>query len=91
MYEIRPSNRFKRDLRLAKKRGYEIRLIEEVIETLALGKTLDERYKDHELSGNYKGLRECHITPDWLLIYEIENNELILYLARTGTRSDLFR
>ncbi|HIU56772.1 MAG TPA: type II toxin-antitoxin system YafQ family toxin [Candidatus Ornithomonoglobus merdipullorum] len=90
MYEIKPSNRFKRDLRLAKKRGYDLRLIEAVIEDLALGKILDEKYRDHVLSGNYQGLRECHITPDWLLIYKIEDNELILYLSRTGTHSDLF-
>lgn len=90
MYEIKPSNRFKRDLRLAKKRGYDLRLIEAVIEDLALGKILDEKYRDHLLSGNYQGLRECHITPDWLLIYKIEDNELILYLSRTGTHSDLF-
>ena len=90
MYEIKPSNRFKRDLRLAKKRGYDLRLIEAVIEDLALGKILDEKYRDHVLSSNYQGLRECHITPDWLLIYKIEDNELILYLSRTGTHSDLF-
>ena len=89
MYEIKPSNRRKRDLRLAKKRGYDLRLIEAVIEDLALGKILDEKYRDHVLSGNYQGLRECHITPDWLLIYKIEDNELILYLSRTGTHSDL--
>ena len=90
MYEIKPSNRFKRDLRVAKTRGYDLRLIEAVIEDLAVGKILDEKYRDHVLSGNYQGLRECHITPDWLLIYKIEDNELILYLSRTGTHSDLF-
>ena len=90
MYEIKPSNRFKRDLRLAKKRAYDLRPIEAVTEDLPLAKILDEKYRDHVLSGNYQGLRECHITPDWLLIYKIEDNELILYLSRTGTHSDLF-
>ncbi len=61
-----------------------------MVNTLASGEPLSEKHKDHSLSGNYTGCRECHITPDWLLIYEIEDNELILYLTRTGTHSDLF-
>ena len=74
----------------AKKRGYDLSLLDDVVDTLAKGLPLDQKYKDHNLIGNYKGCRECHITPDWLLIYEIDNNELILYLTRTGTHSDLF-
>ncbi len=89
-YEIIPTNKFKKDLKTAIKRGYNLSLIEVVIDLLAQGKTLPEKYKDHNLAGNYKGCRECHITPDWLLIYEIDNNQLFLYLTRTGTHSDLF-
>ena len=90
MYRIAASTRFKRDLRIALKRGYNIALLEVVVTTLAAGDTLDERYLDHPLRGDYQGCRECHITPDWLLVYEIENDELILHLTRTGTHSDLF-
>ncbi len=89
-YGIVPTSMFKKDLKLAKKRGYDLSLLDKVIDTLAKGQPLDEKYRDHNLVGNYKGCRECHITPDWLLIYEILENELILYLTRTGTHSDLF-
>ena len=89
-YRIVQSGRFKRDLKLARKRGYDLSLLGFVVDTIASGKDLPERYKDHGLSGNYAGCRECHITPDWLLIYEIDGDELILYLTRTGTHSDLF-
>ena len=65
-------------------------ILANVIDALAMRQPLAEKYKDHSLVGNYKGCRECHITPDWLLIYEISNSELILYLTRTGTHSDLF-
>ena len=89
-YEVKPSNQFKKDLKLAAKRGYRIELLTEVIKSLANGENLDPKYNDHQLSGNFGYCRECHITPDWLLIYQISNNELILYLTRTGTHSDLF-
>ena len=82
--------RFQRDLKRIEKRGYNISLLAEVIKKLANGEQLPEKNKDHNLSGDYSGCRECHITPDWLLIYEISNDELILYLTRTGTHSDLF-
>lgn len=65
-------------------------LIETVVDMLAAGMVLPAKYKDHVLSGDYSGFRECHITPDWLLIYEVTESELILYLTRTGTNSDLF-
>lgn len=78
MYEIVPSGKFKRDLKLAIKRGYNMRFIDDVVSKLANGETLPEKNKDHALSGNYAGCRECHITPDWLLIYEIDNGELLL-------------
>ena len=89
-YNIVMTSLFKRDLKSAKKRGYNLSLLNEVVDKLAMGMTLPEKYHDHNLIGNYKGCRECHITPDWLLIYEISENELILYLTRTGTHSDLF-
>ena len=90
MYLVRPTTKFQKDLKRIKRRGYDISLITDVIKKLANGETLPEKNKDHGLSGNYMGCRECHITPDWLLIYEIADDELILYLTRTGTHSDLF-
>ena len=90
MYKIRPSVKFQKDLKRAQKRGYDISLLTKVLNLLANGEHLPAKYKDHNLSGNYKGCRECHITPDWLLIYEILEDELILYLTRTGIHSDLF-
>ncbi len=91
MYKIVSSNQFKRDLKLAKKRGFDIELLRSVVNTLANGKTLDDKYRDHSLAGEYRGFRECHIEPDWLLIYRIESDELELFLFRTGTHSDLFK
>ncbi len=90
MLNIVPSNRFKKDLKLAIRRGYRIELLEEVVNQIAEGKALDEKYKDHLLTGDYGGFRECHITPDWLLVYQVRESELILFLSRTGTHSDLF-
>ena len=84
------TSQFKKDYKLAKKRGYDNRLLQEVVELLADGKALPEKYLDHALSGNYAGCRECHILPDWLLVYRIEKELLILALTRTGTHSDLF-
>lgn len=89
-YKIVSSTKFRKDLRLAIKRGYNISLLEEVVQNLSSGNLLLEKYHDHALSGNYIGCRECHITPDWLLVYEISDNELLLYLTRTGSHSDLF-
>ncbi len=89
-YTIRPTSRFQKDLKRVQKRGYDISLITDIIKKLANGEQLPEKNRDHNLSGDYSGCRECHITPDWLLIYEIDNGTLILYLTRTGTHSDLF-
>lgn len=89
-YGIKPTSKFKRDLKLAQKRGYKIELLTEVVKVLAYGEQLPEKYKDHALLGAYEGCRECHIQPDWLLIYEVVDEELILYLTRTGSHSDLF-
>lgn len=89
-YIIKPTSRFQKDLKRIQKRGYEISLLTDVIKKLANGEQLPEKNRDHNLSGDYSGCRECHVTPDWLLIYEIDNGTLILYLTRTGTHSDLF-
>ena len=81
---------FRKDYKLAIKRGLKIELLETVVEMLANGKILPPENRDHELGGNWKGHRECHIQPDWLLIYRIDKNILVLTLSRTGTHSDLF-
>ena len=91
MYIVKPTNHFKKDLKLVQKRGYDIQLLTDVIKKLAAGESLPEKNRDHALVGNLKNCRECHIAPDWLLIYEIDKDELILYLTRTGTHSDLLR
>jgi mRNA interferase YafQ len=90
MYTVRPTTRFEKDLKQLAKRGYQIDLLTVIIKTLSSGEALAKSYRDHPLKGKYTGCRECHISPDWLLIYEIANGELILYLTRTGTHSDLF-
>ena len=89
-YIIKPTSQFKKDLKKMEKQHKDLSLLTEIINNLANAVPLPEKNKDHELSGNFKGCRECHIQPDWLLIYEINNNELILYLTRTGSHSDLF-
>ena len=90
MLKIKFLNSFKKDYKRIVKRGYNIALLENVIRMLADGETLPAKYRDHALTGNYSSFRECHITPDWLLIYEVRESELILVLSRTGTHSDLF-
>lgn len=89
-YQIEMSTRFKKDYKLAQKRGYNMDLLKEVIDVLANGDQLPGKYLDHPLYGDYKGSRECHIESDWLLIYRIEKDVLVLGLTRTGTHSDLF-
>lgn len=89
-YIVKPTSQFKRDYKLAKKRHLNMELLKTVITLLARGETLPAVYKDHALSGDWSGHRECHIQPDWLLIYRIEDNVLVLTLARTGSHSDLF-
>jgi mRNA interferase YafQ len=90
MLKVRYSARFKKDFKLVQKRGYDIRLFEEIVLMLCNEKPLPPKNNDHALSGNYSGFRECHITSDWLLIYKIENYILTLSLTRTGTHSELF-
>ncbi|MBQ3583175.1 MAG: type II toxin-antitoxin system YafQ family toxin [Lachnospiraceae bacterium] len=88
MLDIRYSTKFKKDFKTCMKRNYKIALLQQVIDILRIPDTLPVKNKDHSLSGNYSGYRECHIEPDWLLIYQQVGNELLLY--RTGTHSDLF-
>lgn len=90
MLTIKYQTSFRKDFKRIKKRGYDVRLLQEVITMLADQEPLPDFYRDHPLLGDYSGCRECHITPDWLLIYEVSNEELILYLTRTGSHSDLF-
>ena len=89
-YQVSYTPSFKRDYKLAQKRGYNLDLLKEVVKALANGEELPERNHDHALTGNFKGCRECHIKPDWLLIYQIAGETLLLSLIRTGTHSDLF-
>ena len=90
-YEVKFTSQFKRDLKLAKKQGKDTEKLFEVVERLANGETLEERYRDHDLTGNYKDCRECHIEPDWLLVYEILDDVIVLLLYRLGSHSDLFK
>ena len=88
--EIVWTSKFKKDYKSAMKRNKDMSLIDDCIRMLAARKELEPRFRDHDLSGNWSGHRECHIQPDWLLVYRIEGNDLILVLARTGSHSDLF-
>ena len=76
MYNIRPTTKFQKDLKRVKKRGFDISLLTDIIKKLAAGEPLPEKNREHQLSGDYTGCRECHITPDWLLIYEVDGDEL---------------
>ena len=89
-YLIEFTNSFKRNYKLMMKRGYPKEKLEKVIDLLAEGKTLPQKYRDHMLGGNYIGYRECHIEPNWLLIYKRNDTVLVLTLTQTGTHSDLF-
>jgi mRNA interferase YafQ len=90
MYIVKPTANFKKDLKRIERRHYNLGILMDVVEKLAAGETLDAKYSDHLLKGKYAGCRECHIAPDWLLVYRIVGNSLFLYLTRTGTHSDLF-
>ncbi len=91
MLEVKLTNKFKKDYKRIKKRGYDKKKLETVIRKLVNQEKLEGHYKDHELMGEFKGFRECHIEPDWLLIYKIIDDILVLTLSRTGTHSDLFK
>lgn len=89
-YKIKVTNRFKRDIKLAKKQGRSVDKLFEIVQKIANGETLELKYRDHALSGTFKNARECHIEPDFLLIYEKIENVLVLSLIRAGSHSDLF-
>lgn len=87
---VKPTTQFRIDYKLAMKRGLKISLLEDIVSLLALGEPLPDKNKDHALSGDWVGHQECHIQPDWLLVYRVEENVLVLTLVRTGTHADLF-
>ena len=90
MYNLRFTNKIQRNIKLMKKRGKDLDKLTVVLKLLQNGEELPAKYKDHALTGNYIGCRECHIEPDWLLVYRKEDKELILYATATGTHADLF-
>lgn len=90
-YNLKTTTQFKKDYKLALRRGLDISLLDDVIRKLASGEKLSEIHRDHALNGNWVGYRECHIQPNWLLIYHIHKDILVLTLTRTGTHSDLFQ
>ena len=90
-YEVKFTNQFKKDIKLAKKQNKDLNKLFDVVNILAEGGILEAKYRDHDLSGEYKGTRECHVEPDWLLVYEIQNDVLVLMLYRLGTHSELFK
>ena len=91
MYEVRFTTAYKKSYKLMKKRGLDLSLLDEVVDTLSQGKTLEEKDADEGLSGKFQGFRECHVKPDWLLVYLIENEILTLTLVDTGSHADIFR
>ena len=91
MLILRSTSKFKKDYKRMKKQGKDLTFLESVIDDLLNEKVLDEKYQDHPLVGNYIGFRECHVQPDWLLIYAIDSEQLILTTIRTGSHNDLFR
>ena len=90
MLDLVMTTQFRKDLKRINKRGKDLSLLKDVLQTLREEQALEEKYHDHALTGNYIGFRECHIQPDWLLVYAINKEELILTASRTGTHSDLF-
>ena len=91
VYELIKTSRFKAGVKLARKRGLDISLLEDVIEKLRLEQPLEAKHRNHELTGNFKGVWECHIQSDWLLLYLKDNGVLVLTLVDTGTHSDIFK
>jgi mRNA interferase YafQ len=89
-YAIIQTTRYKKELKKVLKRGHDVNLIKAIVLKLANGVPLEVKHRDHALSGSFAGFRECHITPDWLLVYLIENDIMTLTLTRTGSHSDLF-
>jgi mRNA interferase YafQ len=91
MLTLKTTTQFRKDYKLMKRRGYNMGLLQEVLQTLLEKKPLTEKHRDHGLVGNYTGFRECHVLPDWLLIYQVDRETLLLVASRTGTHSDLFK
>ncbi len=90
-YEVKFTTKFKKDIKLAKKQGRNTDKLLEIVERLANGEPLEAKYRDHDLSGDYQGWRECHIEPDWLLVYKLLDDVLVLLLNRIGSHSELFK
>lgn len=88
-YELIIASSFKRDYKKILKRKYDVTLLDDIVNKLQNGEELPEKNHDHALSGEWKGYRECHILPDWLLVYKISDEQLVLSLTRTGSHSDL--
>ncbi len=91
MYRVKFTTTYKKSYKLMKKRGLDLSALDEVVDLLRRGIRLDERYRDHGLTGNFAGFRECHIKPDWLLVYLVEDDVLTLTLVDTGSHSDIFK
>lgn len=91
MLAVKFTSAYKRSYKLMRKQGKDLSLLDEVVDLLRKGKVLEEKYHDHALKGNFTGFRECHIQPDWLLIYLIEDNTLTLTLVDTGSHADLLK
>ena len=89
-YTVRRTKKFRKELKKMLRRGADLDKLETVVNILAAGETLPPQYRDHALTGDLEGTRDCHITPDWLLLYRIENDVLVLTLTRTGSHADLF-
>ena len=90
IYTVKRTSQFKKDYKAALRRNLDMKLLDDVIAMLANGQTLPQQYKDHPLKGNYKGHRECHIQPDWLLVYRLKKEILVLLLVQTGKHNELF-
>jgi mRNA interferase YafQ len=90
MLRLKTTALFRKDYKRLRKRGFNLNLLEEVLQLLIEEKPLAEKFRDHALAGKYTGFRECHILPDWLLVYQIDSEMLFLIVSRTGTHSDLF-
>ena len=90
MLDLVTTTQFRKDLKRIRKRGYDLSKLDDVLQRLLAEEPLEEKHRDHDLIGDYKGFRECHIEPDWLLVYAVDDGKLILTASRTGTHSDLF-
>ena len=90
MYAVKYTTAFKKSYKLIKKRGLDVALLDEVVDKLRRGQPLEDKFRDHALKGEFDGFRECHIKPDWLLIYFIDGEVLTLTLVDTGSHTDLF-